>query len=170
MAMICSSLCRVPFIAVLLSWVGENSHSRRSSFRGLGHLRGGENPEANKCRVVVYIRSDTDDRKIVKHRRIQSNHSGQDQSLESRCRNRQGSDNDSEIDETDHNSPHIRDVSHLCLPYAKISFTFSRTCSLRLGFKYRMVLSMSEWPSHCCTVRRSTPAHKHRVANVARNL
>src|SRR5437762_12186402 len=29
---------------------------------------------------------------------------------------------------------------------------------------------MSEWPSHCCTVRRSTPAHKHRVANVARNL
>src|SRR5207302_7030535 len=34
-AMICSSLCRVPFIAVLLSWVWENSHSRRSSFRGL---------------------------------------------------------------------------------------------------------------------------------------
>ena len=33
--MICSSLCRVPFIAVLLSWVWENSHSRRSSFRGL---------------------------------------------------------------------------------------------------------------------------------------
>src|SRR5207248_312256 len=30
-----SSLCRVPFIAVLLSWVWENSHSRRSSFRGL---------------------------------------------------------------------------------------------------------------------------------------
>src|SRR5580698_797839 len=29
---------------------------------------------------------------------------------------------------------------------------------------------MSEWPSHCCTVRRSTPAHRHRVANVARNL
>src|SRR5947208_8993858 len=36
-AMICSSLCRVPFIAVLLSWVWENSHSRRSSFRGLRH-------------------------------------------------------------------------------------------------------------------------------------
>src|SRR5437899_8829347 len=34
-AMICSSLCRVPFMAVLLSWVWENSHSRRSSFRGL---------------------------------------------------------------------------------------------------------------------------------------
>ena len=34
--MICSSLCRVPFIAVLLSGVGENSHSRWSSFRGLG--------------------------------------------------------------------------------------------------------------------------------------
>src|SRR5437588_104082 len=39
MAMICSSLCRVPFMAVLLSWVWENSHSRRSSFRGLRHLR-----------------------------------------------------------------------------------------------------------------------------------
>jgi hypothetical protein len=36
--MICSSLCRVPFIAVLLSWVWENSHSRRSSFRGLGQI------------------------------------------------------------------------------------------------------------------------------------
>src|SRR5438445_6772325 len=36
-AMICSSLCRVPFMAVLLSWVWENSHSRRSSFRGLRH-------------------------------------------------------------------------------------------------------------------------------------
>jgi hypothetical protein len=35
--MICSSLCRVPFMAVLLSWVWENSHSRRSSFRGLRH-------------------------------------------------------------------------------------------------------------------------------------
>src|SRR5439155_18920865 len=35
MAMICSSLCRVPFMPVLLSWVWENSHSRRSSFRGL---------------------------------------------------------------------------------------------------------------------------------------
>src|ERR1700676_5159646 len=33
-----------------------------------------------------------------------------------------------------------------------------------------MVLSMSECPSHCCTVRRSTPAHRHFVANVARNL
>src|ERR1700722_3670271 len=29
---------------------------------------------------------------------------------------------------------------------------------------------MSEWPSHCCTVRKSTPAHRHRVAKVARNL
>src|SRR5580704_2329306 len=29
---------------------------------------------------------------------------------------------------------------------------------------------MSEWPSHCCTVLRSTPAQRHRVANVARNL
>src|SRR5690348_15431709 len=29
---------------------------------------------------------------------------------------------------------------------------------------------MSECPSHCCTVRRSTPAHRHRVANVALNL
>src|SRR5438876_11488753 len=37
-AMICSSLCRVPFMAVLLSWVWENSHSRRSSFRGLRHV------------------------------------------------------------------------------------------------------------------------------------
>jgi hypothetical protein len=34
--MICSSLCRVVFTAVLLSWVWENSHSRRYSFRGLG--------------------------------------------------------------------------------------------------------------------------------------
>ena len=33
--MICSSLCRVPFMAVLLSWVWENSHSKRSSFWGL---------------------------------------------------------------------------------------------------------------------------------------
>src|SRR5271169_2552810 len=51
-----------------------------------------------------------------------------------------------------------------------ISFTLSRTCWLRDGFKYLIVDSMSEWPSHCCTVRRSTPAHRHRVANVARNL
>src|SRR4029077_2702845 len=29
---------------------------------------------------------------------------------------------------------------------------------------------MSECPSHCCTVRKSTPAQRHRVANVARNL
>src|SRR5208282_3875383 len=29
---------------------------------------------------------------------------------------------------------------------------------------------MSLWPSHCCTVRRSTPAHSDHVANVARNL
>src|SRR5260370_9320093 len=29
---------------------------------------------------------------------------------------------------------------------------------------------MSEWQSHCCTGRRSTPAHRHRVAKVARNL
>ena len=54
--------------------------------------------------------------------------------------------------------------------HAKISFTLSRTCWLRDGFKYRIVDSMSEWPSHCCTVRRSTPAQRHRVANVARNL
>src|ERR1700692_4393094 len=33
-----------------------------------------------------------------------------------------------------------------------------------------IVLSMSECPNHCCTVRRSTPAHRHFVANVARNL
>src|SRR5579864_7459682 len=33
-----------------------------------------------------------------------------------------------------------------------------------------MVLSISECPSHCCTVRRSTPAQRQRVANVARNL
>src|ERR1700694_1920731 len=33
-----------------------------------------------------------------------------------------------------------------------------------------MVLSMSECPNHCCTVRRSTPCHKHCVANDARNL
>jgi hypothetical protein len=32
--MICSSLGRVPFLPVLLSWVWENSHSRRSVFRG----------------------------------------------------------------------------------------------------------------------------------------
>jgi hypothetical protein len=31
-------------------------------------------------------------------------------------------------------------------------------------FRYRIVLSISECPSHCCTVRRSTPAHRHRVA------
>src|SRR5215467_6235283 len=29
---------------------------------------------------------------------------------------------------------------------------------------------MSECPSHCCTVLRSTPAHRQRVANVERNL
>src|SRR5438552_2702161 len=29
---------------------------------------------------------------------------------------------------------------------------------------------MSECPSHCCTVRRSTPAHRDHVANVARKL
>src|SRR5579864_4596960 len=29
---------------------------------------------------------------------------------------------------------------------------------------------MSECPSHCCTVRRSTPAQSDHVANVARNL
>jgi hypothetical protein len=34
--MICSSLCRVPFMVVLLSWVWENSHCRWISFRGLG--------------------------------------------------------------------------------------------------------------------------------------
>src|SRR5580704_6418438 len=33
-----------------------------------------------------------------------------------------------------------------------------------------MVDSISEWPSHCCTVRKSTPAHRLQVANVARNL
>src|SRR5580765_2675984 len=33
-----------------------------------------------------------------------------------------------------------------------------------------MVDSISECPSHCCTVRKSTPAHKQRVANVERNL
>ena len=33
-----------------------------------------------------------------------------------------------------------------------------------------MVDSMSECPSHCCTVRRSTPAHSDQVANVALNL
>jgi hypothetical protein len=38
--MICSSLCRVPFIAFLLSWVWRNSHSRWSSFRGLGQVQG----------------------------------------------------------------------------------------------------------------------------------
>jgi hypothetical protein len=31
-------------------------------------------------------------------------------------------------------------------------------------FRYRIVLSISECPSHCCTVRRSTPADRHRVA------
>jgi hypothetical protein len=31
-----------------------------------------------------------------------------------------------------------------CVAHAKISFTFSRTCLLRDGFKYRIVLSMSE--------------------------
>src|SRR5215472_2296977 len=33
-----------------------------------------------------------------------------------------------------------------------------------------MVDSMSECPSHCCTVLRSTPAHRQRVAKVERNL
>src|SRR5260370_8058402 len=33
-----------------------------------------------------------------------------------------------------------------------------------------MVFTIWEWPSHCLTVRRSTPAQRHRVANVARNL
>ena len=32
------------------------------------------------------------------------------------------------------------------------------------------MLSISLCPSHCCTVRRSTPAHRHRVAKVDRNL
>src|SRR5207302_7876468 len=52
----------------------------------------------------------------------------------------------------------------------KIWLTFSRTASFRAGFRYRIVLSISECPSHCCTVRRSTPAQRQRVANVARNL
>ncbi len=38
------------------------------------------------------------------------------------------------------------------------------------SFRYRIVDSMSDCPSHCCTVRRSTPAQRHRVANVARKL
>src|SRR5215468_10509987 len=46
----------------------------------------------------------------------------------------------------------------------------SRTVSLREGLRYRIVDSISLCPSHCWTVRRSTPAHKHRVANVERNL
>jgi len=35
---------------------------------------------------------------------------------------------------------------------------------------YRIVLSMPEWPSHCRTVRRSTPAHNDHLVNVALNL
>jgi hypothetical protein len=49
--MICSSLCRVPFIAVLLSWVGENSHSSWSSFRGLGQEE--ENARRNLGKNIV---------------------------------------------------------------------------------------------------------------------
>ena len=52
--MICSSLCRVPFIAVLLSWVGENSHSRRSSFRGLGQEAGPKQPNLSRLTVFEY--------------------------------------------------------------------------------------------------------------------
>src|ERR1700730_7801975 len=33
-----------------------------------------------------------------------------------------------------------------------------------------MVLSISLWPIHNCTVRKSTPAQSDQVANVARNL
>jgi hypothetical protein len=51
-----------------------------------------------------------------------------------------------------------------------MSFTFSRTFLLRDGFGYRIVDSMSECPSHCSTVCRSTPAHRQRVANFEQNL
>src|SRR5438477_973758 len=57
-AMICSSLCRVPFMAVLLSWVWENSHSRRSSFRGLRQNvtpRWPEAPNSQSEKLLVYL-------------------------------------------------------------------------------------------------------------------
>src|SRR5260370_5685422 len=59
MAMICSSLCRVPFMAVLLSWVWENSHSRRSSFRELRQLLELAHDEQGTCgpqQVVAGLR------------------------------------------------------------------------------------------------------------------
>src|SRR6185312_13554212 len=39
-AMICSSLCRVPFICVSPSWVWRNSHSTWHTFRVLDQLDG----------------------------------------------------------------------------------------------------------------------------------
>jgi len=43
-------------------------------------------------------------------------------------------------------------------------------CWLREGFRHRIVDSISECPSDRCTVRKSTPPHRHRVANVDRTL
>jgi len=55
--MICSSLCRVPFIAVLLSWVWENSHSTWSTFRGLGQPRSSLSPAEPPLSFLAEFRS-----------------------------------------------------------------------------------------------------------------
>src|SRR6185437_2711104 len=52
----------------------------------------------------------------------------------------------------------------------KISFILARDSLLRDGLRYRIVLSMSECPRYDWTVLKSTPAQRHFVANVARNL
>ena len=77
--MICSSLCRVPFIAVLLSWVGENSHSRRSSFRGLGQLKASYSDTGRpsidpelllRILLIGYLYGITSERKLVEELRM----------------------------------------------------------------------------------------------------
>ena len=61
-------------------------------------------------------------------------------------------------------------MSKMICAYAQISLTLACTTLLREGLRYRIVDSKSLWPSQCCTVSKSTPAHKHRVANVERSL
>src|SRR5262249_45656463 len=58
---------------------------------------------------------------------------------------RSGEDIDRRIDIEERDSR--KDLIHLAAHF-----------SLRDGFRYRIVDSRSLWPSHCCTVRRSTPA------------
>ena len=57
-----------------------------------------------------------------------------------------------------------------CPPCAEISLTFLALIDCSEGFKYRIIDFISEWFSHCYTVRNQTPANRHGVAKVARNV